>query len=122
MNGDANDDTDMAGGIVGVETYEAPAPSKKEFFAWHRPRKQFVRDEQWCVQITKLLDDSTEMNLDVGTLKYCGLPGSDLLDLRCFHESICVPRSMQLRFLGFNSAAGPKSEEQVELNISLDEV
>jgi hypothetical protein len=46
----------------------------------------------------------------------------DLLDIRCFHNIVCVPRELQLRFLGFNSSASPASSEQTELNISLDEV
>lgn len=118
----ADDDSDLTEGLVGVEVYEAPAPAKKSFFPWHRPRKQFVRVEQWCAQIGRLLDDGAQLTLDANTLKYCGLPGIDLIDLRCFHNSICVPRALKLRFLGFNSAVAPGSSDQVELNISRDEI
>src|SRR5260221_8832642 len=114
MSADGGEETDLTDDLVGTDQYEAQAPAKKEFFAWHRPRKQFVREKQWCLQIGMLLDDAAGLSFDNNTLTYCGLPGSDLLDLRCFHDVICIPRSLKLRFLGFNSAASPKSNEQVE--------
>lgn len=110
---------ELADDIVGVVEYEAPLPQKKGFLPWHRPRKQYVRDYQWRHQIEELLP---ELQLDGGLLRYLGLPGVDLLDLRYFHDSICAPGGMKLRFLGFNSAACPNSAAQTELNISLDEV
>lgn len=119
---DPADEGELTDDLVGVELYEAAAPAKKEFFPWHQPRKQFVRHEQWCVQINRLLDDGAQLTLDGGTLKYCGLPGTDLIDLRCFHDAICVPRGIKLRFLGFNSAAAQNSPQQIELNISKDEI
>jgi hypothetical protein len=57
-----------------------------------------------------------------GILTYFGLPGVDLLDLRFFGSTVCDPRSLKLRFLGFNDAANPRSGDQTELNISLDEL
>jgi hypothetical protein len=113
------DDEQLADDIVGAATYEASAPPKKEFLPWHRPRKQFVRSEQWTFQIEKLLADFTP---EGQPLRYLGLPGTDLLDLRHFHRIVCQPRQLQLRFLGFNSAASSANSMQVELNISLDEV
>jgi hypothetical protein len=105
--------------IVEVTTYEATLPRTRDFLPWHLPRKQFVRQEQWCEQIERLLDDSPLVD---GTLKYMGLPGVDLLDLRHFHTSVCESRKISLRFLGFNSSATPTSNDHTELNISLDEV
>jgi hypothetical protein len=66
-----------------------------------------------------MLDDSP---LTDGTLKYMGLPGVDLLDLRYFHNAICETREINLRFLGFIDSANPKNEAQTEFNVSLDEV
>jgi hypothetical protein len=120
MSGDAGDE--LAEGILGTTNYEAPTPSKKAFLPWHKPRKQYVRDEQWCAEIEKMLDDGAGLMLGEKVLTYCGLPGSDLLDLRRFHEIICAPKSLGLRFLGFNSAAAPDSKDQIELNISFDEI
>jgi hypothetical protein len=113
------DDAGYADDIVPVVTYEAPRPTKKSFLAWHLPRKQYVRHYQWCAQIDSMLDDSPPED---GTLKYLGLPGVDLLDLRYFHRQVCEAREIKLRFLGFNTAAQPSNQAQTELNISLHEV
>src|ERR1700743_396274 len=121
MTGDSGDD--LAEDIVGVVEYEAPAPApKKKFLPWHKPRKQYVRDTQWCAEIVSMLDDVAGLSIDGQSLSYCGLPGSDFLDLRRFHEMICVPRSLNLRFLGFNTATVSNTQEQIELNISQDEI
>jgi hypothetical protein len=105
--------------IFGVVEYEAELPEIQEFLPWHRPRKQYVRHYQWCSQIDRLLHD---FPLKDGTLKYLGLPGVDLLDLRHFHTAICTPHNVKLRFLGFNSSARPRTPAHTELNVSLDEV
>jgi hypothetical protein len=55
-------------------------------------------------------------------LRYLGLPGDDLLDLRYFHSKICVPKNLKLKYLGFNHGANQNSEHGTELNISLHEV
>lgn len=109
----------LADGIVQIAAYEAALPTIKDFLPWHLPRKQYVRHRQWCEQISRMLDDAP---LADGTLKYFGLPGVDLLDLRHFHEAICEARNINLRFLGFNSSAKPSSDAHTELSISLDEV
>jgi hypothetical protein len=105
--------------IVEIRSYEAPLPVKRTFAPWHLPRKQFVRDHQWKVQLNSMLAD---VPTEDGTLKYLGLPGADLLDLRHFHSEVCLPRNIGLRFLGFNSAAQPLNSGQTEFNVSLDEV
>jgi len=99
--------------------YKAPTPGKKQFLPWHRPRKHFVRHEQWQQQIEKL---TGEVVFEQGTIRYLGLPGTDLLDIRHFHKTLCEPKGLTLRFLGFNTAAHPQDAGQTELNISLDEV
>jgi hypothetical protein len=116
---DGPDDTSLSDDIFGTETYEAQRPARKEFLPWHRPRKQFVRHRQWCGEISKLVDG---MSRDGAPLRYLGLPGVDLIDLRCFHGHVCEPRKLPLRFLGFNSGAHPASAAHADLNISLDEV
>lgn len=123
MSAGGEDSDDLASDIFGVEAYEAVSPPiTKEFLPWHKPRKQYVREEQWCAQVSKLLDDVAAGSFAEDTVTYCGLPGSDLLDIRCFHDAICVPRNIKLRFLGFNSEVASTGSEQVELNISRDEV
>lgn len=105
--------------IVEAVAYEASLPKAKKFLPWHRPRKQYVRHHQWCEEIEHMLNDAP---LAYGTLRYLGLPGVDLLDLRHFHTTFCEPRNINLRFLGFNDSAKPLSDSYTELNISLDEV
>ena len=113
-------DDELSKGIFDEHAYEAAKPLKKDFSPWHKPRKQFVRSHQWRKQIKALLEEN--LPSQNGILKYIGLPGSDLLDLRYFHDNVCVPHEVKLRFLGFVKGAAPKNDEQVELNISLDEV
>lgn len=113
------EEEELGDDIFGTDVYEAQRPSKKEFLPWHKPRKQFVRHFQWCEQVNLLLD---EFRPDDGVLKYLGLPGVDLLDLRHFHTEICESKDIGLRFLGFNSGASPQSKAHTELNISLGEV
>ena len=115
----SDDEKGLAEDIFGIAAYEIPMPEKKSFLPWHKPRKQYIRHHQWCTQIEMLLND---MQRDDNTLKYLGLPGDDLLDLRYFQSKVCEPRQMGLRFLGFNRSADPKSSMQTDLNISLDEV
>src|SRR5581483_595570 len=119
MAGKESDQEGHAEGIFGTNLYEAPVPPKRDFLPWHRPRKQFVRDRQWREQIDFLLND---IELEDNVLRYLGLPGIDLLDLRYFHSKLCEPKQIRLRFLGFNNSAHPTSELQPELNVSLDEV
>lgn len=116
-SGDNNDG--HADDIFGVDSYEVLKPQKKNFLPWHRPRKQYVRQFQWYEQIEALLGD---IQPEENVLKYLGLPGDDLLDLRYFHSKICEPKQMQLRFLGFNRSANPKSPARADLYVSLDEV
>lgn len=102
-----------------ITAYEAPSREKKPFLPWHRPRKHFVRHEQWQQQIEILANAG---QLEHQTIRYLGLPGTDLLDIRHFHRTLCEPKELMLRFLGFNTAAHPQDVGQTELNISLDEV
>jgi hypothetical protein len=116
---DDSADKGHADEIFGLTAYEAAERQKRTFLPWHRPRKHFVRDRQWRIQIEALLAD---IQLEDRTLRYFGLPGADLLDLRYFHSTVCEPNNIGLRFLGFDYSANPASGAQTDLNISLDEV
>lgn len=113
-----DDPDDPSYGIFGRTDYEASRPSKRDFKPWHLPRKQFVRSEQWVDQALKVF----EGRCDDQPVRYLGLPGVDLLDLRYFHGKVCGPLSRSLRYLGFNSEAGSGDAAEVDLNTSLDEV
>lgn len=120
MNSAEPEEGGHADDIVEVLVYEAAMPtSAKPFLPWHRPRKQYVRHHQWCHEIIRMVTDTPPIG---GVLKYLGLPGVDLLDLRHFHTSVCEAHQIDMRFLGFIAGAQPASKAQTELNISLDEV
>ncbi len=103
---------------LGITEYKRVAERRREFAPWHRPRKQFVRKSQWVACLRDIYADR-----DPGDhINYLGLPGTDLLDLRIFHEEICVPQNRMLRFLGFHQGINPSSPEAVSLEVSLQEV
>lgn len=116
----SNDQDGLISEIFGTTTYEAQGRTeKKEFKPWHRPRKQFVREKQWGDDILNLVRD---LNPENKTLTYLGLPGDDLLDLRYFHDRICKPNELMLKFLGFNNSEVAKAEASTDLNISKHEI
>lgn len=104
--------------LVGVYP-EVPGheAEKREFLAWHKPRKQWIRKYQWLHEIGILLKGLKFR--DDRPLKYLSLPGDDLLDIRVLHE-LCVREKLNLRYLGF-STKDPR-KEGTQLNISIDEV
>lgn len=110
-----------AGGIIPAMSY-APAkrPSRRDFKAWHRPRKQLVRREQWLAEASWVLQQ--RRTNDKSPLRYLGLPGADLLDLRFLYRALCEPQGLRMRFLGFDDSASPESAEHVAFNVSLTEV
>lgn len=100
--------------------YEAEAPEPRNLFqAWHHPRKQYVREKQWCCYTKRIVRKFIQQGQ---TLKYLGLPGNDFLDLRQIHADICEELDIKLKFLGFNSGIRPNSTAHADTNISLDEV
>jgi hypothetical protein len=114
----SSDDDNLSEGIFSRTDYAAGQPPPKEFKPWHLPRKQFVRREQWIVQARRIF----ERRADSSPVRYLGLPGIDLLDLRYLHEHLCSPLNRPLRFLGFNSEAASNNDALVDLNTSIDEV
>lgn len=110
---------DFVSDLFGVKSYENETKKKKGFLPWHKPRKQFVRQAQWIAEINDMVEERMPDN---NILKYLGLPGDDLLDIRFIHEKICEPHNLHLKFLGFNTNRAQSSSEKSELNISLDEV
>lgn len=93
---------DFLGSIGGEPAEFAPAPTRS-FKAWHRPRKQWVRRNQWVRHILEVFPDLPP------TLSYLSLPGDDLLDVRFLHDEVCEGTETKLRYLGFNSSMNPTS-------------
>lgn len=101
--------------LLGEGPVPFPERIEREFQPWHRPRKQFVRSCQWARELGYLVRD---LKLADRPLRYLTLPGSDLLDIRHFADSVCAPHKVQLKYLGFNTAAQPSDPSQTELNTS----
>jgi hypothetical protein len=80
-----------------------PDDSARKFKPWHKPRKHYLRVEQWCVQLRALI---VELNYREGDLiRYLGLPGEDFLDVRTL-RGVCTRAKVTLKYLGFDSSAG----------------
>ena len=118
MTDQSNVQDDLTAGIFGDSEYVRPQTEPKEFKPWHRPRKQFVRREQWLALLRRLYEKREPGE----PLRYLGLPGTDLIDLRYLHEKLCRANDRPMRFLGFNTEAQPGNSAHVQLSVSLDEV
>ncbi|MEU2617532.1 hypothetical protein ABZ642_05095 [Streptomyces sp. NPDC007157] len=99
--------------LLGEGPVPFPAKMERGFKPWHRPRKQYVRDAQWSREIGILARD---LRLSGSEFRYLTLPGNDLLDIRHIAETVCSPRQVKLRYLGFNTAVTSQDAQQPELN------
>ncbi len=113
MIGDGDDIDSLAADLFVTSEFAPSRPAPPAFQPWHRPRKQFVRRFQWLEQISRLGGAAGS------PIRYLGLPGTDLFDLRFIHREICEPAQRQMTFLGFNRAL---KAGDPDLNTSLDEV
>lgn len=96
------------------EREPSPREVDRQPDAWHKPRKQWIRSEQWGRLTGRLLD---ELSLDGRSLRYLTLPGRYLLDVRHLH-GVCEQRGVRLKFLGFDSSR----KDDPEITVSMDEV
>ncbi|WP_157085638.1 PP_RS20740 family protein [Methylobacterium sp. Leaf99] len=100
-------------------TLDAVPIKLTELFAWHRPRKQKVRQDQWVGLATGLIDRLKAQNnlvhrdivMPDGTtarvypeVRYLTLPGLDYLDVRLIAE-MCSGKDCHLTSVGFLSDA-----------------
>lgn len=85
---------------------------KKEFKAWHKPRKQWVRSCQWKNSLNHLLEDVSYN--DITTIKYFSLPGEDCLDIKVLSEQ-CHTNNKKFYFQGIesNDICAQKSQSSV---------
>lgn len=110
------DDVDYSG--TATPYLQPDRPTRSDFSAWHHPRKQYVREKQW----TNAVKGVMELRDPVDRIKYVGLPGIDLLDVRQLLRTVCEPTSRHLQFVGFDIAAGSEGPAATELNISQSEL
>lgn len=93
---------------------------EKRFLPWHKPRKQFVRAEQWW----KLLFDTFDSKFsEMEEIRYFGLPGVDLLDLEYFSERLSEcgnAEDTKIRAYGLIDNQADKSKIDSRLSVLLD--
>jgi hypothetical protein len=89
----------------------------KTFKAWHKPRKQWMRCNQWIKEIEALIP---HLCLDGRPLRYLSLPGEDMLDIRVLAD-FCQKKGLSLKCLGFDEDLRTRSSE-IEVNISRNEI
>lgn len=105
--------------IFSTLSYATLPPTRLDFKPWHKPRKQAIRDWQWGNEVEWLLAHKPEVDK---TLRYLGLPGPDLLDIRYLYNRFCQDGNRSLTFLGLDRSARTGSLDGVNLNTSLREV
>jgi hypothetical protein len=104
-------------------TARAELRKKKFFLPWHKPRKQWLRTNQWGASISELAAD-LKLAEAQRPLSYLSLPGQDLLDIRDL-SPVCENIGIKIKFLGLNYI-DPKDKHaeqmQVEQDLSRNEV
>ena len=93
---------DLLYGAVPVPGIHVVPAEKKEFKPWHKPRKQWVRIEQWASFVRLLLRENR--NLGDRTFRYLSLTGDDLLDVRVL-QTVCKREKVPFEYCGFNDIA-----------------
>lgn len=93
---------------------------KSSFYAWHKPRKHWVRVNQWNASIAKLIG-KLQLGATTRPLSYLSLPGPDLLDVRAI-QPLCAGVDVSLRFLGLNNIREHEKEVATEQALSISEV
>ena len=77
---------------------EVKVLEEQKWKPWHKPRKQWLRENQWAREIKAL---AKELRLDDRPLRYLSLPGDDLLDFRIIAE-LCQTKNIRVKLVGFN--------------------
>lgn len=104
--------------LLGAPVAQHLLPTEREFEAWHKPRKQWVREEQWAKHCRKLMEEFLGAEKE---FTYLSLPGPDLLDVR-FLSQTCLAAKKNLRFLGFNNPADESPANQISLTKGVAEI
>jgi hypothetical protein len=97
MSGPGDGHIDDVFGGQGLPQHSVLPP--RQIKPWHKPRKQWIRRNQWLKEFTDLCA-SLDLR-DKRPLRYLSLPGEDLLDIRVLREC-CASRDLKLKYLGLN--------------------
>lgn len=113
-------DFDLPIGVAPTVTVHTSPMLKTEFAPWHKPRKQWIRDNQWNY-LSSAIAKALKLKEKSRSLNYLSLPGVDLLDIRALEET-CNSLGVKLKFLGLNYIEEDQQEQQAEQALSLNEV
>lgn len=96
-----SDEDSLEGGVTNPDT-ALVAPSPLEYRPWHKPRKQYVRVNQWIHHSRSRVVALQGAGHFTGgvPLKYLTLPGPDLIDIRLMTE-LCTELGVKLHYTGF---------------------
>lgn len=95
------EDDDFSEDVLPPEVAPLASPEPFKFEPWHKPRKQYVRVEQWLRHVEGIVSKLGLHNFTDGEpLRYMTLPGPDLLDIRMVAD-FCSSKSIKLRYTGF---------------------
>lgn len=112
-----NIENGLADGIAPKEIAHVEPVTTKSFKPWHKPRKQWMRRNQWVKEIDTLIP---HLRLDGRPLRYLSLPGEDMLDIRVLAD-YCSGRNLRLKCLGYDEGARDRATE-LEVDISRSEI
>ncbi len=59
---------------------------ENQYKPWHKPRKQFIRENQWFIPLKRIANSNKYSSID--TINYFGLPGGDLLDVTYISQEL----------------------------------
>ncbi|VVQ34489.1 hypothetical protein PS947_04069 [Pseudomonas fluorescens] len=93
---------------------------KTKFAPWHKPRKQYIRNRQWNVAASNLIEH-LQLKAKDRSLQYLSLPGSDLLDVRSLY-TVCAAKEVRLKFIGLNEITVGDKETTMDQLISINEL
>ena len=82
---------------------------EREFYPWHKPRKHYLRINQWCAEVQKLIKRNNYQEGEV--IRYLGFPGEDFLDIRVL-RGVCEKAKIKLRYLGFDRSEWKHPQQQ----------
>jgi len=91
------------------------------FKPWHKPRKQFIRENQWFNPL-ELIANSGKYN-DINTINYFGLPGGDLLDVTYISHKLLAHEQLKNKLFlihGFTNSELEFKKAQSNLSQLLD--
>lgn len=108
---DGVDESQEIAELLGATAATLAPQTQRDLKPWHKPRKQWIREEQWAKNCLALMAGALKGQSE---FTYLSLPGPDLLDVR-FLSQTCFDANKKLKFLGFNNPVNETPEDQLSL-------